>query len=370
MLDRLKRLISVKGLLALIFLITLYKFINYEGMEKYIIAAVLCAVYFFLGRKKKWSAEVFLCVAAPVLSYLLIGGISGIFNGSSYMTSIKVFIYWLVPLMVSFALYVYYGKDMDYIIDIQLLSSCVVYGYSVAYILYMGYVWESTFAFAFGAFAIYYAYKKRWVFLAISLQFLYWADKRIAMLGVILALLVLVFMWFFKQSKKLVILIWSVVITGIYAYMYLIYSGAMEYYCWGFDINTNGRAEMYSKVANHFDFSLFYPGAGIGVVENLLNNMNVQAFANLHNDLLKFYIELGFVGLFVFLVSYIIMFHLAEKLCGKSQMCFMFAMSLYSIVLYATDNVSIYVLYLLPLYSTFFAVLAEKNHAVENKESI
>ena len=60
------------------------------------------------------------------------------------------------------------------------------------------------------------------------------------------------------------------------------------------------------------------------------------------------------------------MLYVAEKKFGESKMSFLLVLSVYTMVMFMTDNVSIYMLYLVPLYSTFFAVLASKReNAVE-----
>jgi hypothetical protein len=124
--------------------------------------------------------------------------------------------------------------------------------------------------------------------------------------------------------------------------------------------NTNGRVEIYSRMAQEATYSVWYLGKGLGVVEKLLECWNISKFANLHNDLLKFYIELGVLGLAIYLTSYLVMFYFVGKNYGNAKMSFILAISIYTVLLFATDNVSIYVMYLFPMYSVFFAVLSEQ----------
>ena len=69
------------------------------------------------------------------------------------------------------------------------------------------------------------------------------------------------------------------------------------------------------------------------------------------------------------MISYGVTFYLAEKRFGKSQMCGLLAMTVHSMVLFMTDNVSVYVLYLVPVYSICFAMIVskEKQSAVLRK---
>jgi O-antigen ligase len=132
----------------------------------------------------------------------------------------------------------------------------------------------------------------------------------------------------------------------------------MEAFCWAANINTNGRVEMYSRVAEEFSVKIF--GHGIGIMEQMLEYWNVSVYSNLHNDLLKIFIELGAIGFIVFLISFAVMFFYAEKLVKKSGLCYLLGIVVYTMLLFATDNVSIYLIYLIPLYSTIFAVLSSE----------
>ena len=126
---------------------------------------------------------------------------------------------------------------------------------------------------------------------------------------------------------------------------------------------------MYTQLIDWFDKKILLVGKGIGVVETLLEAWNIRTFANLHNDLLKFYVELGIIGLLIFLLSYGVVFYIVGHKFGVEKMCMVLSMSLYSIALFATDNVSIYVLYLMPYYSILFAVLSQKTEdEVEKKD--
>lgn len=354
-----KKLLTIKNILEIIAMIFLYAVLdNVGGIKKYIVVLLFCLIFLWLGRKKIWSADVLLCIGIPTTVYLLAGSMSALLSTNSQTETVKIFLYWMVPLLFGLALYCFYGKQMPHIVDVQFWGSFIAYKFFDDPRIFSLIPWESVYAFGFGVFAIYYAYKKRWVMFAFSMAFVYLAEKRIAILAMFVALLLEGIIWLFSYSKKLVLWIWGLVGVAVYGYIFSIYSGFMEALCWAANINTNGRVEMYSRMANEFEFSLGYLGEGIGIVEYLLEHWNISTYSNLHNDLLKFYIELGFLGLLLFLISYGVMFHLVEKNFGKIQMNFFFAISVYSMILFATDNVSIYMIYLLPVYSTFFAVLS------------
>ena len=368
--SNLKKIISVKNILELILMIFLYAILdNVGGIKKYIVVLVFCMVFFWNGRKNKWSPEALLYIGLPVIAYVLLGGMSAFISVNTQTTAVKVMIYWIVPLVFTFALYTSYGAEMSHIVDVQFFGSILAYKIFDAPVVFSLTTWESVYAFGFGVFAIYYAYKKRWKMFALAMIFVYFAEKRIAILAVLIALFLLGILWLFSYSKKLVLAFWGLIVAAIYAYIYFIYSGVMEAFCWGANINTNGRVEIYSRMAHEFEFSLGYFGEGLGIVEQLLEYWKVTMYGNLHNDLLKFYIELGFGGLLLFLLSYGVMFYFVEKRFGKSKMCYFFAISAYTMMLFATDNTSIYMIYLIPMYVTMFAVLASERQAKIEKGS-
>lgn len=382
--SELKKKITVSGLLGLVSMLFLFNYMDDGGIKKYAVAVGICVLFMLLGRKKKWSLTDFLCVAIPTIVYILLGGISTLFSASSQMSTIKILAYCLIPLILVLALHIYYGKEMERIVDIQFLCCFFIYLISnteifipiiKAYrnnfiVLIQSFRWESSYAFAFGVFAIYYAYKKRWGTFIIAMIAAYIANKRIVLLAAAAALAVMGVVWLFRKNKKLVYTIWGAVIGGVYCYLLYIYSGGMAFWSEVFNLNSNGRLKIYARIIEEFEFSLGYFGKGLGVIENLLEHWNITTFANLHNDLLKFYIELGFWGLLIYLLSYYLMFHIAEKQAGKSALCYLSGILAYTVVLFATDNVSIYLMYLVPFYSTIFAVLSSDEKKTAERRNV
>lgn len=348
---------SRDNLLEILLMFFVLVICDLTGTEKYMIVMALTVVFMFLGRKKEWSPHVLVCIALPAVVYLVIGCVCAIISGNMYITTIKTVVFWLLPLLFAFSCYLF--KNIANIVDAQFIGSVLAYLVINARFLRYYLKVESMFSFAFGAFVLYYAYKKRWGFLVIAAYFLFVTDKRITMLAALVAFAVLLFLKLFRNDKRLVYMIWCVVIAFIYAYVGMICSGKFEYFSKGIGINTNGRTEMYTQLMAWFERPILFGGKGIGVVETLLEAWNIRTFANLHNDLLKFYVELGSIGLFVFLLSYGVVFYITERKFTEEKMCMLLAMNIYSFALFATDNVSIYVLYLIPYYSILFAVLSK-----------
>lgn len=364
----LKKLINLKYIVELLLMMFLYAVLdNIGGMKKYVIVLAIGLVFYVLGRKKKWSPEILFCAAIPMVLYVLMGAIGLLLSANAQMTSFKVVLYVTVPVIFSFALYVFYGENMKHIVDIQFLGSILGYAIFDAPYWVKIFRWESVYAFVFGIFAVYYAYKKNWKLFVVAVLFLLFAEKRIAILALFGALMVLFFVWLFRHNQKLIYIIWGAISIIISVYLYLICSGKMKAICWAANINTNGRVEIYSRVAEEFPATIM--GNGLGIIEQMLEYWNVSVYSNLHNDLLKIFIELGIVGFVVFLAGYGVMFWFAGKIAEKSKVSYLLSIVVYTMLLYATDNVSIYMIYLIPFYSTIFAVLASEKKC-DAKEKI
>lgn len=351
-------------LIEILIMFGVYVVCDAPGLKKYILIIVLMLIYFVLGRKKKWSADMVSCVFLPAIIYIFLGLIGTLFSGNAYVDTVKIILFWLIPLLFAFSLYVFYGENMSHIVDVQFLGSCLAYLIPKGRFILETITVESMFSYVYGAFFTYYAYKKRWGFCLIAAALMFLADKRIVVLAVAMAVMIQGLLWVFRNDKRLALGIWGIASVVINVYLWLIYSGILQEFLTGIGVNTNGRTKMYGKITEWFGNNFFMLGQGIGIVEELLAAWRVADFANLHNDLLKFHIELGFLGLLLLLVSYAVVFCLVEKKYDSSKMKMFLSMAIYTMILFATDNVSIYVIYLIPMYSIYFAVLSE--HREEN----
>lgn len=337
------------------------------GTKKYILIIGLSVVFLYLGRKKKWSPDILLGIFLPAVTYLLLGGFFSVIHARVFFTSVKIVLFWMVPLLFACSLYVFYGEHLPRIIEMEFFGSCMAYLMINARFLESRHHAESVFSFSFGLFFLYYAYKKRWGMCIVSAVFMYLADKRITMLAVLAALGIRLILWLFQKSRKLVLIVWGMIMAAVFSYIWLIGSGTFEYFSKGLGIDTSGRVKIYSQVLEWFGQPVLYFGQGIGIVEKLLEAWNLHDFSNLHNDLLKFYIELGAAGLLLFLTSYGAALYFIGRKLGKEKMCMTLALFAYSIILFATDNVSIYVMYLIPFYSILFTVLTAENSEHDKK---
>ena len=317
--------------------------------------------YFFAGRKKQWSPDAMICISLPVTAYFVAGFVGTIVYGSGYSVAIKNLAFWILPLLFVMSLYIFYGEKMPHIVDMQFLGSCLAYLIPKGRFILETITVESMFAYVYGAFFVYYTYKKKWVFCGIAALLMFLTDKRIVVLAVLVAVFTQFLVGLFKNDKRISFALWGITGVMINVYLWLIYSGTLEAVCRGIGLNTNGRVKMYGKVAEWFDQSYFSTGKGFGIVELLLDAWKIEKFSNLHNDLLKLHIELGVLGLLLFLASYGLSFYLVEKKYGTTSLKLFLSLAVYTMLLFSTDNVSIYIIYLIPVYSIYFAVLSERD---------
>lgn len=167
-------------------------------------------------------------------------------------------------------------------------------------------------AFCIGAYIIYMLFKpikKLWFWVLFSLSVLCFlaAFKRIAMVAmVVVAFLRLIIFLFGKISPKAerrtVNVIMIICIILLIAYIAVIKADVFSMLEKA-GIDTSGRAYIYSHVNQFYKFSPLFVGNGIGFLTYQLNEVLSLGVSAVHNDFLQFFIDLGFVGYILWLLS-------------------------------------------------------------------
>jgi hypothetical protein len=224
---------------------------------------------------------------------------------------------------------------------------------------------ESKYAFIFGAYFIYFSYKKHFIYEIVDLVLLYLAHKRIAMLGAIAVWASFkIYNFFFKRKNiKPVMVCFALFDIAMLMYLYLIRNGILNEYVSKFEINTMGRTNVYDKIAAIYTMSPLYGGSGIGTVRVFLENLGLPAFKLLHNDLLSIYIETGFWGFIIFWVIYLGVVKYNSKYVQAQNIIIMVCLLMYTFINFMTDNISIYISYLYPFYFMIFELLTHKKES-------
>lgn len=226
-------------------------------------------------------------------------------------------------------------------------------------------------AFCLGAYLIYMLYKPKMsivyiILLLLSLFCFLSAFKRIAIIAIVIALAFGYLLKFIaKYSKKtasgLVIFFTLVVIALLIGYIALIKMDAFELLEKA-GINTSGRVEIYNAVDKFYEFNPGFLGNGIGFLTYQLNTFMNVGVASVHNDFLQHFIDLGFWGYIVWLVSMTLVRIIYFGRKGNVENAIItFILSLYLIIVSTTDNTMNY-----PLLTGVLAMLMMGHSYEEN----
>lgn len=232
-------------------------------------------------------------------------------------------------------------------------------------------------AFCLGAYLIYMLYKPKkniiyFILLFLSLFCFLSAFKRIGIIAIAIALVFGYLLKFIahyneKTASRLVTFFSFVVIALLIGYIALINMDAFELLEKA-GINTSGRVEIYNAVDEFYEFSPGFLGNGIGFLTYQLNTFMNVGVASVHNDFLQHFIDLGFWGYIIWLVSMTLVrvWYFGRK--GKVENAIItFMLTLYLIIVSTTDNTMNY-----PLLTGVLAILMMGNgfdEDVRNAES-
>jgi len=226
-------------------------------------------------------------------------------------------------------------------------------------------------AFCLGAYLIYMLYKPKksivyFILLFLTVFCFLAAFKRIAIIAIFLALVfgyLLKFIAHYNQktASGLVTFLTVVVIALLIGYIALIKMDAFELLEKA-GINTSGRVEIYNAVDKFYEFNPGFLGNGIGFLTYQLNTFMKVGVASVHNDFLQHFIDLGFWGYIIWLLSMTLIRIWYFGRGGNTEDAIItFMLTLYLIVVSSTDNTMNY-----PLLTGVLAMLMMGNSFEEN----
>ena len=229
-------------------------------------------------------------------------------------------------------------------------------------------------AFCLGAYLIYMLYKPKkdiiyFILLFLTLFCFLSAFKRIAMIAIVIALmfgypLKFISLYNKKTASRLVIFFSVVVIALLIAYIALIKADAFELLEKA-GINTSGRVEIYNAVDDFYEFSPGFLGNGIGFLTYQLNTFMDVDVASVHNDFLQHFIDLGFWGYIIWLISMtIVRIGYFGRKGNVDNAIITFILTLYLIIVSTTDNTMNY-----PLLTGVLAMMMIGNGFDENVQN-
>ncbi|MBE6964761.1 MAG: O-antigen ligase family protein [Ruminococcaceae bacterium] len=226
-------------------------------------------------------------------------------------------------------------------------------------------------AFCLGAYLIYMLFKPKkdiiyFILLLLSLFCFLSAFKRIAIIAIAIALVFGYLLKFIarynkKTASRLVTFLTLVVIILLISYIALIKADAFELLEKA-GINTSGRVEIYNAVDDFYEFNPGFLGNGIGFLTYQLNTFMNVGVASVHNDFLQHFIDLGFWGYIIWLVSMTLVrvWYFGRR--GNVENAIVaFMLTLYLIIVSTTDNTMNY-----PLLTGVLAILMMGNGFEKN----
>lgn len=184
--------------------------------------------------------------------------------------------------------------------------------------------------------------------------------KRIVLLSIFLIIPVfLLILWHYgRQTRfgkefrtlRFIQIITLVFLVIIFSYISAIRSGSIYTFIQNNNINSMSRTGLWKGIEPAYSFGLTFIGRGIGFVSKWMDNtwMNLNIIGltettGLHNDILKFYIELGFIGSFIYFYNYL--YSNARRIfktIGHRESMLYFMLMLFQMLNWFTDNISIY----------------------------
>lgn len=201
---------------------------------------------------------------------------------------------------------------------------------------------------------------------------LYLVMKRIACVGLVLSLVV----WFItdvilknRGEKKYKAVLWVLVI-GSFIYVWFICMYPEQFKMLMVKLGVFNRYLISNSFAGYYSFDIRYLGRGFGFVSVLMPDMDIAgaSVAALHNDVLKDFIEEGFIGFCI--IYYYFFVGLPKSIlknCSIRAFSCVAILLVYTFVTMLTDNVVDYVSYTCTLFTLYGTVHLYGNNLFPDK---
>jgi len=217
-------------------------------------------------------------------------------------------------------------------------------------------------AFCLGAYLIYMLLKPKkdivfFILLGLTMLCFLTAFKRIGIIAIVIALAFGWLLKFIAKFKKDTAMRLTVIFSVILVVLLIGYIAVIKLDVFTLlekaGIDTSGRVTIYNAVDKFYEFSPEFLGNGIGFLTyQLSTNMNVGV-SSVHNDFLQYFIDLGFWGYILWLISMTLVrvCYFGKK--GKVENGIIaLALSIYLVIVSSTDNTMNY-----PLLTTVLAII-------------
>lgn len=359
--------------MLLIFLI-----LRQNGFLKYII--FLFWILYKALKNKRFHLNSLGYLLLPSLVCVILGGIISIFHKPNFETFREI-CFVIIPTFGAYVLGSIYDekkiKKYIYASFQAIVTLFIIFGigtFTVENLM------ESTYAFIFGIYVLYFLCCKNYKYMFLSIICMILADKRIVWGAVVVGSIVLVVLskkkWErnnnLKRAQRIVGAVGMLSTVLMLLFVFMCRYGIIAKIMYSLNINSMGRLDVWNYFSKYYNFHIGYTGIGLGGVKQILNLLGNKHFDRLHNDILLYYIELGFGGFFIFIFSHFQMINhfIRERIITYKNAMDIIVLIVYTLVCYCTDNISIYIHYIFPLYLIMCDFLKKERKPGEAKDEI
>lgn len=355
-----KLLIKKRDLFLYVELIIIFSIIKNSGSGKYLI--FLLWVIYHLFNKKLSINKNSSYILMPIYFCVGIGLFTSFLTNVTFNTFKEVVFIALSPIGALVLWDSIPKEKTNYYINIMFKAITVVFLIGGIRRFDLNNLMESSYAFVYGVFVIYYFYQKEKKMLLLSVLMLVLANKRIALGAALISVIVVIIIDKkkstrapnFKKMIRIVRCLGIITTIGAVFYVYLCKTNIISNIMTQFNLNSMGRLAAWLKLNSFYEVSIKQIGYGLGSVAGLLREVELSEihFERLHNDILVYYIELGFLGFVIYIYSYfeMIVVFIKKKIINYKKIVILCSFIIYHLICFCTDNISIYINYLFPMY--------------------
>lgn len=200
----------------------------------------------------------------------------------------------------------------------------------------------------------------------VSIIFCMLGFKRILIVAILIAILVWCLLLFCsKQAERMVKILACCLLIFCMVWIYISATPLLEILALRFNIDLQGRENIIGRLGQHYTLSLFYIGKGTGyvhkVMEAYLASHPYAATSGFHNDILKYYIDLGCIpaALFFFNITYLNTKRILKKFTIRSAIYYIVLITAV-IICWSTDNLATYPNFLLVYNIVIMALITQQ----------
>lgn len=171
--------------------------------------------------------------------------------------------------------------------------------------------------------------------------------KRISVIALVMIIIFNLFIKLFnnKVQNRICFILGILGVLFCYFYIYIMTDGDVFYdFIQSMGINVMGRDYYYRAIMDYAQFKPSFLGIGRNVVTQLLNTeLSYLHVGGVHSDIIKMYVENGFILFGGWLAYYLVYLkNVYKKHYSEKSVILYFEIIIYMFTLYLTDNVEIY----------------------------